>query len=408
MSEEIKKLSDYQHARLRNEMYLGARATHTQEIVEIEGQEIKIKEVTWVPAVFTAFREIFDNALDEVVGHGYGDRINVTYDDKKVFSVEDNGRGIPISWDDDHGCHKATLAMTETKAGRNFSDRGNVAGANGIGASVVNFCSEFFTVDIYRDGQHFTQKFKEGTEEFDSLNIQIPKIIPYTGTKTGTKVTFKLSNKVFPDTDLSVEFLKSRITEVAICNPGVKFYFNGEAIKVKPKVEQNLFKDYKSIALEYSGDSTACNFCKFWLVPGLSPDSEHFHSIVNNIPAFNGGVHIDTFRRVFFGNLLTALEKESKKRKLSPNRSDVMDGLFIFNILRMNGPNFDSQSKTRLSNEDVGVAIRKWLDDEDFYKSIIKKNSNGLIRSTNVALKEHRRKMPQTLLEQRENFYVAR
>ena len=69
--------------------------------------------------------------------------------------------------------------------------------------------------------------------------------------------------------------------------------------------------------------------------------------------------HIDAFRRLFYGNMLTALERESKKRKLTPNRSDIQDGLFIYNITNMLAPNFDSQSKTRLINEDVASVFKK-------------------------------------------------
>jgi DNA gyrase/topoisomerase IV subunit B len=95
--------------------------------------------------------------------------------------------------------------------------------------------------------------------------------------------------------------------------------------------------------------------------------------LVNNIPTFNGGVQVDTFKRVFVGGLITALERESKKRKLTPNRSDVMDGVLLYNITKMKAPNFDSQSKTRLINEEVEKMVKKALDDPEFFKNVIKK-----------------------------------
>lgn len=372
MSNNIKKLTDYQHARLRTEMYLGSRASHTQTILQfVDGKPVP-QEMTWVPALYTAFREVLDNALDEVVGHGHGTKIRVTYDPvTREVSVEDDGRGIPIAYDEAHKCHLATLVMTEARAGRNFEERGEVAGTNGIGASVVNFCSEYFRLDIQKDGERFQQEFTQGNAVFgDALQFGKPKLNNKQGSN-GTKITFKLSDQVFPDMTLPEEFIRTRVTEVAICNPLIKIFYNGEQIKVKPRPEQTLFPGLKPMALEVKAD----NFrSRFWIVPNWVQGGDHVHTIVNNIPAFNGGVHIDTFRRLFYGNLLTALEKESKRRKLTPNRSDVTEGVLIYNITNMHGPNFDSQSKTRLINEEVGKILRADLENPELYKEFIKKN----------------------------------
>jgi DNA gyrase/topoisomerase IV subunit B len=372
-SNTIKKLTDYQHARLRTEMYLGSRSPHTQSILQFVDGLPKPIETTWVPAVYTGFREVLDNALDEVIGHGYGNRIDVTYDEKThEISIEDNGRGIPFTWDEAHKCHLATLVMTEARAGRNFGERGEVAGTNGIGASVVNFCSEFFRMDIHKDGQRFQQEFTQGNAVFgDELQAKAPKITKKAAANNGTKITFKLSSEVFSDLTLPEPFVRTRVTEVAICNPLIKIFYNGEQIKVKPRPEQSLFPGLKPMAIEIKEDTFRS---RFWIVPNWVESGEHVHTIVNNIPAFNGGVHIDTFRRIFYGNLLTALEKESKRRKLQPNRSDVTEGVLIYNITNMRAPNFDSQSKTRLINEDVGKILKDQLDNPDLYKEFIKKN----------------------------------
>jgi DNA gyrase/topoisomerase IV subunit B len=372
MSNKIKKLTDYQHARLRTEMYLGSRALHTQTVLQFVEDKPQPVEVSWVPAAFTAFREVLDNALDEVVGHGHGSRIDVTYDAQThEVSVADDGRGIPISWDDAHQCHLATLVMTEARAGRNFEERGQVAGTNGIGASVVNFCSEFFRMDILKDGERFQQEFTQGGDKKpDELQIGKPKINSKQG-KNGTKITFKLSEQVFPDLTLPEEFIRSRVMEVAICNPLIKIYYNGEQIRVKPRPEQTLFPGMKPMSIEVKQDQFRS---RFWIVPNWVEGGEHVHSIVNNIPAFNGGVHIDTFRRLFYGNLLTALERESKRRKLQPNRSDVTEGVLIYNITNMMAPNFDSQSKTRLINEEVGKILKTDLENPELYKEFIRKN----------------------------------
>jgi len=357
-------------------MYLGSRAPHTQTILEfVDGKPTPV-ETTWVPALYTGFREILDNSLDELVGHGFGSKIRVTYDPTtREMSVEDDGRGIPIAYDDAHKMHLATLVMTEARAGRNFEERGEVAGTNGIGASVVNFCSEYFKLDIQKDGERFQQEFTEGNAVFgDSLQFGKVKLTKRQG-QNGTKITFKLSSEVFSDLILPEEFIRSRVTEVAICNPLIKIYYNGEQIKVKPRPEQTLFPGMKPMAIEIKEDTFRS---RFWIVPNWIESGEHVHTIVNNIPAFNGGVHIETFRRLFYGNLLTALERESKKRRLQPNRSDVTEGVLIYNITNMHGPNFDSQSKTRLINEEVSRIIKAHLENPDLYKEFIRKNRDWI------------------------------
>ena len=140
----IELLSDYQHVRRKTEMYFGSTAPHTQKVLLYSGEEPTLEEVTWIPAIFTAFREIVDNALDEIA-HGFGNRVDITYDESTLkFSVTDNGRGIPIAIDKDSGLDLANLALTHARAGRNFQQRKEVSGTHGIGASAVNFCSSQF------------------------------------------------------------------------------------------------------------------------------------------------------------------------------------------------------------------------------------------------------------------------
>ena len=352
-------------------MYLGSRSSHTQNIVHWNGKKLTPMDMTWTPAVYCAFREIFDNALDEVVGHKKGSKIDVTFDPKEmIFSVADDGRGIPIDWDENERIHKATMAMTQARAGRNFGDRQEVRGTNGIGASTVINCSEWVTLDIHRDGQRFRQDFKEGSDMFPALQILEPKITKVAG-KTGTEIKFKLSRSVFKNAKLPMAFMVARMHEVAANHPRVKFTFNGERVAVKPSIEKTFFdgKDVIKLPVVHK-DFTST----FYLTSGFSTEGEHIHTTVNDIPAFNGGQHIDTFKRLFYGNLIKTLERESKRRGLTPNRSDISEGLLIYNVTTMHAPNFDSQSKTRLINEDVDAYIKGFFDDETMLKDLVKKH----------------------------------
>jgi DNA gyrase/topoisomerase IV subunit B len=370
-ADEIVKLSDYAHHRLRTEMYLGSRNIHTQTVINWDGTKLIAEEVSWTPAAYCSFREVFDNALDEVVGHGHGNNIDVTYDPTTLsFSVTDNGRGIPIDWDENENMHKATLALTQARAGRNFGDREEVRGTNGIGASVVVSCSKEFTIDIVRDTKRFQQTFREGTEILPELDISEPKITSNSG-KTGTNVRFTLSSSVFPKAKIPLAFVKARVFEVAANHPRVRFTFNGDRVVVGKSIDRTMFanKDVVIIGIaEEKFNST------YYLLPGFAEEGEYLHSTVNDIPAFNGGQHIDTFKRLFYGGMIKALERESKRRGLTPNRSDIAEGLLIYNTTTMHAPNFDSQSKTRLINDEVDKYLKNSLEDENTFKIIIKQN----------------------------------
>jgi DNA gyrase/topoisomerase IV subunit B len=374
-TDDIIKLTPYRHVRLRTEMYYGSRAPHYQTVINWTGNKLEPLEVTWTPAVYTFLREVIDNSLDEVIAHGYGDTIDITYNSKTFeFSVADNGRGIPIDWDENEKMHKATLVLSQIMAGRNFDSRGESAGLNGIGASGVNFCSEYFNVIIQRDNKRFEQMFHEGTEMFDELDIREP-VITKGGNKSGTYIKFKLSKTVFKNPKLPIEFVKARIFEIAASYPKIKFNFNGQLLKVKPTVEKTLFANNDVIIIDINNP----NFkSKYYIVPNFANEGEYVHTLVNRIPAFNGGQHIDTFKKLFYSGLLSSLERESKKRGLQPNKSDISEGLLIYNITTMLNPNFDSQSKTRLINDEVDVYIKDVLNNENTFKNIIKHNKEWI------------------------------
>lgn len=372
-SVEIDVLEPYQQSRIRAEMWLGSRDPHHQEIISYgkTGEPVTV-EYTWVPALFTAIREVWDNALDEMAAKGFGERLDITFDPKTMtVKIGDNGRGIPIAIHPEFGVPQATLALSRTFSGRNFKDeeRAGTRGMNGVGASIVNFCSEWFKLDIRRDGKAFSQNFSEGETE---LKIEDPLILPHKSKETGTTIQFKLSKKVFKHFVLPVEFVRDRALELALCYPTIKVFFNGEQLKATAGVERTIFKGKKPIAFEINEEGFQS---RFWLLPEfLQSSGEHAHGLVNGIPVFDGGTHIEAFKRNFYSGMLKAMEPVSKRRKLNPNRSDLADGMLIYNITQMDAPSFGSQSKTRLINENVGKIITKAMDDPEFFKSVVKKN----------------------------------
>lgn len=379
-------LTDYNHARLRLEMYLGSRESHTQNVMCFDGKTVEIKELMWVPSLYTAVREIIDNSLDEISAHGHGDTIWISYDpDTHQVEVKDNGRGIPIHEIASVGKGPAaSYMMSNPRSGRNFDDRGAVAGVNGLGAAIVNFASEWFDLQIWRDDTHFTQTWTEGVYRKVGIHkTDGPSTEAYSDAFTGTMVRFRPSNKVWPIMELPLEFIESRVWDIAIANPNITVWFNGVQLQLndgRDPVLSTMFAPNDTtghipVLVETKTDRV---HAKFYAVTGVVED-EHVHSLVNNIPTFLGGPHVDEFRSLFYNGLIKHLDatvKSALKIKAGGvpilTRKDVTHDILIYNITVMDDPHFDSQSKTRLVSE-IKSEIKTGFFESDV-KGFIRKN----------------------------------
>ena len=364
--EQFKKLDDYQHARLRTEMYLGSREVHTQSLVHYNGTELSLREFSWVPALYTGLRELIDNAIDEMVGHSHGTNLKVTYNPKTLeFSVEDNGRGLPIEEKKELGKGPAaSVLLGEARAGRNFDEREQVAGTNGLGAACTNFTSEWFTLEVWRGGRHLKQTWKQGTSRGKPVHKTTGATVRKSAAKKrGTKITYKPSALVFPSLVLPIEFVEGRLWDIAVANPNLKVSFNGKRLitsNTKDPVMSTYFKGTASvgkitIANHKSEDLRYKNFRSwFYLKPNFtSTDAKGpiVHSMVNSLPAFQGGTHMDEFAELFYPVAIRFLKKKAGKEELNVRREDIAAGLLVLNVTEMHSQNFDSQTKGRLISE---------------------------------------------------------
>jgi len=419
----VQQLTEYQHARIRTEMYLGSKSEHEQPVLLFGEDGFNVQNLRWVPALLTSFREIVDNSLDEFVKSGAkSPTLHVTYNENELeFEISDNGRGIPIDYVPEAQKHVCTMVLTEMKTGRNFNDdeRNNVVGMNGLGGSVVMIVSEKAELEIHRTGKpyktdkanseytgnyKFTQKFTEGTQMFPELGIEEPSIRKIAADKTGTTVRFKISKEVFKVHTLPTELVYSILKEIAAANPTYKIYLNGEKITVARK---GLFGSAKTMSLQVDDAETGLN-STFLIVPnavqGLSKNL-HMQGLVNNAPSLEGGTHLDTFQQKFALGVIKALERKSKQKKMTPNRSDIEEGLLIYNVTKMNTPTFNSQIKTKLTNENVIKPVHNALS-EEFFAELIKKNNDWVeeiyarcAERTNKKDADEDRKMAKRLLK---------
>lgn len=391
----IKKLSDYTHLRLRTEMFLGSRTMQTQNVLLHTKTGPVIANTGWVPALMTSFREIIDNSLDEFTKANINGTLSVAYHEQELmFEISDNGRGIPIDWDNVHNCHIATMVMSHLKAGRNFNDdeRKGVAGMNGLGGSAVTNVSSEFEIEIIRAGSPmknptasdlkydgnwlFTQRFFEGNDILgDELQVCDPVVKRTTSSKVGTTIRFRLSPLVFKDRTLPGYLIESLLREIQVQNPQHRITFNGAKLPIGT-VEKILFNGFNTARLDIKKPGFVSTF---YLVPDMTtPDvGLIMHSLVNNIPTYEAGNHLETFKRIFALGLIKSLEKDAKRKKLKLLRSDVEEGLLIYNTTVMDGPYFNNQAKTKLINDDVIKPIEAAMNDA-YFEDLIKRNKKWI------------------------------
>ena len=164
--------------------------------------------------------EIVDNAIDEALA-GYCDHIEVKILKGDIIQVTDNGRGIPVDIQADTGLPAVTVVYTILHAGGKFGGENSgykvAGGLHGVGASVVNACSEWLTVNVRRDGREYEQTFRRGDPDgpLKCIGTVDPSV-------TGTRVTFKPDPEMFEETVYDYDVLHTRMREQAFLNAGLR------------------------------------------------------------------------------------------------------------------------------------------------------------------------------------------
>ena len=308
--------------------------------------------------------EIIDNAIDEA-GAGFCDQIAVTINIDGSITVEDNGRGIPV---DIHSVKKIAavrLAFETLHAGGKFGgDTYKTSGGlHGVGASVVNALSVYLTADIKRDGKLYRVEYVDGGQLKSDLHVIKKKI-----TGTGTTVVFKPDPLIFKETTVfKYDSLRSRLMELSFLNNGLTILLTdlrGETRSetFSPKNGIIGFIDHliklssvspvhkKPIYFKGEKDDVIVE-CAIQYNDG---DDESLHSYVNNIPTDEGGTHESGFRtaltRVFnnYGRKNNLFKKDENLIG-----DDLKDGLTCVLSLKVKDPQFEGQTKTKLSNMEV-------------------------------------------------------
>ena len=313
--------------------------------------------------------EIVDNSIDEALA-GYATHIEVFIHKDNSVTVVDDGRGMPVGMNDQRGISTVEVIHTVLHAGGKFGGGGYKVsgGLHGVGASVVNALSEKMIVEVTRDGKVYEIEFSRG-KTTKSLSIVREAEIHEHGTKTW----FYPDTTIFDETVFIGEDLAARLRELAFLNKGLKITFTDEREEeVKPELyhyEGGLrqYVEYLNrskeaihdevIYIESVEDAVAVEIALQY----TDSFNENIITFANNIVTTDGGMHLDGFKRSItkvindYGRRYKYLKENDKNL----TGEDVREGLTAIISVKIEDPQFEGQTKTKLGNLNVRSIVDK-------------------------------------------------
>ena len=312
--------------------------------------------------------EVVDNSIDEALA-GFCKKIIVTINSDNTITVEDDGRGIPVDMHKSEKISAAEVIMTQLHAGGKFDhDSYKVSGGlHGVGVSVVNALSEKLQLNIYRDGNEYEIKFKDGN------SIKPLKKLGKTK-KNGTKINFLPSKQIFSSIKFSSSVLEKRIRELAFLNKGISITLRDETLKKQKEiihkydggiiefvkyinnkkpilVNKNEKEVFKKPVYITSTKNNVIVECSFEWNAGYSEEVLPF---TNNIPQKDGGTHLLGFRSALTRVINKYFaDRNNKKNKITLSGEDIKEGLTAVLSIKMPDPKFSSQTKDKLVSSEI-------------------------------------------------------
>lgn len=313
--------------------------------------------------------EVVDNSIDEALA-GHCSHIEVVINEDNSVSVTDNGRGIPTDYHEKEKKSALEVVLTVLHAGGKFDkDSYKVSGGlHGVGVSCVNALSIQLTALVKRNGKIYKQTFSRG------VATSSVEILGDTR-ESGTTITFKPDDSIFTSTEYNYETLSTRLRELAYLNKGINLsitdlremndkgepkhdeFFSSEGLKEfvafldanrEKLTEEIIYIDAEKegvpveVAMQYN-----------------TSYSENVHSYVNNINTIEGGTHLTGFRRALTRTLKKYAEESGmlSKLKFEINGDDFREGLTAVISVKVQEPQFEGQTKTKLGNGEVSGAV---------------------------------------------------
>ncbi len=316
--------------------------------------------------------EVVDNSIDEALA-GYAQNIDIIINEDSSVTITDDGRGIPVDYHEKEGRSALEVVMTVLHAGGKFNkDSYKVSGGlHGVGVSCVNALSEYLKAEIHRNGRIYYQEYRKGKPVTDIQEIGNTE-------KTGSIITFMPDKEIFAVKDFNYETLASRLRELAFLNRGIQLSIvdkreleengNGGDYRHNNFYSEEGLKEFiefldatrekiiqKPLHLETSKNGIPVEIALQY----NNAFSENVHSYVNNINTIEGGTHLAGFKRGLTRTLKNYAEKSGLTAKLNfaINGDDFREGLTAIISVKVQDPQFEGQTKTKLGNSEVVGAV---------------------------------------------------
>ncbi len=323
--------------------------------------------------------EIVDNAVDEALA-GYCKRIDVTLHHDGSVSVKDDGRGFPVGIHPKMGRPAVEVCLTVLHAGGKFGGGGYkmAGGLHGVGASVVNALSSHLTATVYQDGKIYQQEYARGKYLYDL------KVIGETE-RTGTTIQFWPDVKsaenpegIFETGHFDFAILKHRLREMAYLNKGIRIVFTDER-EDEPVVKDYCFEGGLKEFVQHLNRNKEVLFPEPIYTEGIKDGilvevamqyndsyTENVYSFVNNIATPDGGTHLVGFNTA----ITSAINDYGRKYKLiresesNLKGEDVRESLTAIVSIKMEDPQFESQTKSKLGSGQARGVVNDLVKEE--------------------------------------------
>ena len=311
--------------------------------------------------------EVLDNSIDEGLA-GFCNQIDVVVGKDGSVSVADNGRGIPVDKHEE-GASAAEVIMTVLHAGGKFDENSYKVsgGLHGVGVSVVNALSSKLVLEIERQGSKYRQEYADG---FPQTKLEIVE----KSDKTGTKVTFTPSNKIFSHTKFDTDILIKRIRELSFLNQGIGISVlderTGKTHEFKSEGGLNEFVRHltgkkETVGAPFYAQANMKGIGVEVAVQWTNTYRENVQCFTNNIPQADGGTHLAGFRGGLTRVIKNFIKKEDlmRKKEVDITGEDVREGMVAIISLKMPDPKFSSQTKDKLVSSEARPAVEGLLND---------------------------------------------
>ncbi len=346
--DSIEVLEGLTPVRMRPSMYIGN--------VDVEGLHHLVYEVV-------------DNSVDEAMA-GYCSRIHVTIHGDNSITVEDNGRGIPVGIHKTEGVPALEVVMTKLHAGGKFNNKSYKVsgGLHGVGVSVVNALSKRFEVKIHTGGTIYYQSYERGKKTCDLTVIGKTR-------KQGTLIHFEPDTEILATNHFNYEILSRRLRELAFLNKGLKIIIEDERTEKKEEFHYKgglrSFVEYlnkrhtplhKPIVIEGTRNGTVIEVA----IQYNDTYAEKLLSFANNINTIEGGFHLVGFKAALTRTINQYASNGNLPKNLQVKISgdDVREGLTAVISVRIQSPQFEGQTKTKLGNTEIKGMVESLVNEK--------------------------------------------